>query len=329
MKTQEEFTRLYNEQLLNELKTLEVKRRKTLLGIIVFSLVNLAAAGIFAVILVLLFYTSNPCATCGLILFPILILVVWAVGYSHIKSGYVKDFKTQVISKIVKFIDEGLTYASGQSISRSDFVGSRIFLKNPDRFSGEDHVSGTLGKTRVEFSEVHAEDKTEYTDSKGRRHTRYSTIFRGIFFIADFNKNFSGGILVLPDTAQKLFGSLIGSALQSANIFRNKLIKLEDPEFEKTFVVYGDDQIESRYVLSTSLMQRILEFKRKTRRDIYLSFAENKVMVAVPYNRNLFEPRLFRSIMDYRQAEEYYQQIQLFAGIVEDLNLNTRIWSKQ
>ena len=47
------------------------------------------------------------------------------------------------------------------------------------------------------------------------------------------------------------------------NIFlllpRQKLIKMDNPEFEKEFVVYSDNPIKARYILTHSLMQRILK----------------------------------------------------------------------
>ena len=113
------------------------------------------------------------------------------------------------------------------------------------------------------------------------------------------------------------------------NIFRGQLIKLEDPEFENHFVVYGDDQIQARYILSMSLMERIVEFRKKTGRKIYLSFVGSKVFVAASYTKSLFEPRLFRTLLDFEPIREYFEDLQLTIGIVDDLNLNTRICSKQ
>jgi len=329
MKTTEELQRLYSEQLLGSLKELEGRRKKTLLGMAALTAVAGLAGLVVMVPFIITVSSSESCVPCGLMFLLVLIFIGYVVGLGVLKGRYVRDFKGRVMPKIVAFIDEGLTYSGSQRVGESDFNRSRMFLKNPDRFTGEDYVSGVIGKTRIEFSEIHAEDKTEHRDSKGRRHTSYSTIFKGVFFIADFNKNFKGITLVLPDTAQKMLGGVLGSMLQSKNIMRPPLVKLEDPEFEKLFVVYGDDQVEARYILSTSLMQRITEFRGKTGREIYLSFVDNKVMVAVPSGRDMFEPRLFRSIVDYKQVEEYYNDLQLVTGIVEDLNLNTRIWDKQ
>jgi hypothetical protein len=125
-----------------------------------------------------------------------------------------------------------------------------------------------------------------------------------------------------------MFGGF-GKMLQSWNIGRPDLVKLEDPEFEREFVVYGNDQIEARYILSTSLMRRILDFKQKTGTKIYLSFTGSKVYVAVPINRNMFEPKYFSSISDFSPILDYYRDLEFSVGIVEDLNLNTRIWTKE
>ena len=60
-----------------------------------------------------------------------------------------------------------------------------------------------------------------------------------------------------------------------------------------------------------------------------MSFVGSKVFVAVSFTRNLFEPKLFRTLLDFGLIQEYFEDLQLAIGIVEDLNLNTRIWSKE
>jgi hypothetical protein len=133
--------------------------------------------------------------------------------------------------------------------------------------------------------------------------------------------------VVLPDTAERMLGKF-GQNLQSMSS-RGQLVKLENPEFEKEFCVYSDDQVEARYILSPSLMQRIVEFKRKWDTKIYMSFRDSKVYIAIKMNKNLFETRLFKSIEDFNFIEENIRFLILITGIVEDLNLNTRIWSKE
>jgi Protein of unknown function (DUF3137) len=51
--------------------------------------------------------------------------------------------------------------------------------------------------------------------------------------------------------------------------------------------------------------------------------------VAIAYEEDLFEPKLFKSMLDLRPMQEYFEILQLMLGIVDDLNLNQRIWTKQ
>ena len=67
----------------------------------------------------------------------------------------------------------------------------------------------------------------------------------------------------------------------------------------------------------------------KWKTKIYLSFVDSKVYIAVSLNKNLFETRLFKTIVNYSFIEENVKYLILLIEIVEDLNLNTRIWSKQ
>jgi hypothetical protein len=180
-----------------------------------------------------------------------------------------------------------------------------------------------VGQTAVKFSEVDA----KYESGSGKNRT-VQQIFKGLFFIADFNKDFHGRTFVLPDTAEGFLGKL-GQAFQEWNISRDDLVRLEDPEFEKEFVVYSNDQVEARYILSTSLMKRIVDFKRQSGKKIHLSFINSQVNVTVSFKRNLFEPRLFSTLLDFEPVREYFEDLVLAVGIVEDLNLNIRIWTKE
>ena len=320
-KSASDFAHFYATDLLIELKRLEIVRRAVLGKVKI--LITVAAGLALSVIAIELAFGINWTL---LLLAGILLIGGGSGAYKLIISGYVHQFKVCVMKKIVEFIDPDLTYWAKGHVSATEFNSSRIFTQYPDRMRGDDLVEGRIGLTNIKFSEVHAERKSETTDQHGRRRKRYSTIFKGLFFMADFNKRFYGKTVVLPDTAERLLGGA-GSFLQSLNRSRGQVIRMDNPEFEKYFVVYGDDQIESRYVLSPSLLQRIVDFKEKTGKRVYLSFVGSEVFVAVPYRRHLFEPRVFSKITSFKSVRQYFDDLELALGIVEDLNLNTRIWA--
>lgn len=319
MKTLEDLREFYNATLLADLKNLEQERKK------IARKVTYLLVAIVCVVGVCFFLWIGDFNTNIAAIFVPLVLCLIIGGFlcKFLTRGYVAKFKSLVIERIVHFIDENLSYAANNCIDKSTFMLSKIFTTKPNRYKGDDLVWGKTGATKIRFSEIHA----EHESGSGKNRRRY-TVFKGLFFIGDFNKDFTTQTVVLPDTAEKLFGYL-GQKLQSLNIFRGQLIRLDDPEFEKHFVVYGNDQIQARYILSTSLMERIVEFKKKTGRKIYLSFVGSMVFVAVSYTKKLFEPRLFRTLLDFGPIREYFEDLQLAIGIVDDLNLNTRIWSKE
>jgi uncharacterized membrane protein YqjE len=147
------------------------------------------------------------------------------------------------------------------------------------------------------------------------------SVFQGLFFVADFNKDFRGQTLLLSHD--------ISSKIQALHKGKGQAVSLEDPDFKKLFVVYSNDQVEARYILSTSLMERLVTFRKRANRKIQISFVDSLIYIAIAYEEDLFEPKLFSSMLDLAPLKEYFETLQLMLSIVDELNLNQRIWTKQ
>ena len=160
-----------------------------------------------------------------------------------------------------------------------------------------------------------------------KKHTleQVGSQFLGMFAIVEFNKNFNGTTIILPDQFEKRIGYL-AKTIQSLNISGNQLVNLEDTEFENEFVVYSSDQVEARYVMSTSLMQRITRLKKKIGKPIMLSFKNNKLYFAVYHPYGFLRLNESKNLITSNALELLYEDIVNAIGIVEDLNLNTKIW---
>ena len=221
-------------------------------------------------------------------------------------------YKNRIIPKFLGFITPENSYIPNQKISKSIFEKSLLFPHEINEVHGEDYMRFKFGDIDIMFCES---EVTSYGPSV--------PMFKGIFMSATFNKSISSKTFIFPKKGtsffRKLRFKLFGSSYH---------IQLEDPDFEKEFIVLGDNQVESRYILTTSLMQRILDYKRKLNAELAFSFISNKVYCTIPSTKNLFETALFDSFMDYRFISQSYEPIMLYAGIVEDLNLNLRIWSE-
>lgn len=321
LRTAGEFQQFFQHDLAPCLAGCEADRKRVARNVVLL----ISIVGGLAVIAALFVLNSGEPGL--LMLVAIVAVAIIAIGYHAVTNSYRKKFKGELVSQIVRFLG-GFEYWPDRYIDQHRFLESRIFEHRIDRYRGEDFISGLAGKTHFECSEVHAEYKTTTTDSKGRRRTHWHTIFKGLYFIADFNKHFVGTTLVLPDSAEATFGWL-GQKLQEMNFSRpGELVKLEDPEFEKLFVVYGTDQIEARYILSPALMRRLVSFRSRLGHAVHLSFVGGSVYIAVNPGKNLLEPSIFSEVC-FETCSELFEDLTLVLGIIEELNLNTRIWSKQ
>lgn len=321
--------RLYDLTLLPELRTLDRQRMRLCGGIvglwIVTALVTIAAFAVGSALedrgISEIALTSSG-AVAGISLFGAWFFVLQSIRRSA--DAYVDRFKSSVIGNIVRLIDPSLTYVPDSCVSRDMYNQSGLFPQDWDAYDGDDFVSGRIGATPVEFSEVH----TRYDASGENQRRKYRTVFHGLFFACAFNKVFVGRTYVLPDRLEKTFGQF-GAVLQRSRSRYGERVKLQDPTFEERFVVYGTDQTVARYVLSTGLMARLTAFRSKARQDIRVAFVDSIMYVAISFRRNLFEPRVWRSLLDFGEIQTYFENLQLVVGIVEDLNLNTRIWGER
>ena len=308
----DDFKEFYEQKLLPDLQELEgerlqikAKSKKVLIWLL----------SVLSIISVLLIYLGEP----KLIIFlgAISTIPYFLVQKKYAKS-YKKDFKSRIIPLVIKFVDGNLTFNALKGIEEQEIGKSRLFYKAYDRSSMEDLVQGNYQGQPIQFSEVTLEYHL-------KKRSEYKTIFQGIFFVCDFNKHFATDLHIYTHVGKILFGEWAES---SKDPFGD-IVTLEDPTFQENFSVYGKDQVEARYILSTSFMQRLMDFFKKVQSPIHISFVDSKMYLAINTNQDLFEARISKTILDVDFIKSHLDSFILFTGIIEDLNLNRRIWGKE
>ncbi|MFH6995011.1 DUF3137 domain-containing protein [Flavobacterium sp. FlaQc-48] len=255
--------------------------------------------------------------------------IVGIVMYFRIDDDarqYKIAFKTKILGSALKKINDTLTLTPKSGLPEYEFISSELFTTEPDRYKTEDLINGTVEKTSFWFAEVHAEYKTERQTKNGTR-TEWHTIFKGIIFVADFNKNFNVSTIVRP----KSFGNAVG-AWFSKNVFsfgNDEIVQLENTAFDNQFVTYSRNQIEARYILTPAMMERILNLNNKSNETISLSFLNSKMYIAFPLSSNYFEAPIHESLLTPDLLTEDLSIVQFMHDIVHELDLNTRIWGKE
>lgn len=315
MKTQKEIHKFYAKTILPDLKDLELTRRK-IHAVLKVVLWILLASWIPLAILMTRFMEGwiEGVRTTAILLF-----ITYAIFYAILTRNFTKQVTQHVEGRLLRFLLSDLHLYPKKKIEKGTFKRSGLFLKKITKYRGQNLTTGRIGNTRIEFSEIEATGQ----DSDGDH-----TVFEGLFFVADFNKHFQGRTFVLPDVAENLFGSF-GQVLQSINQSRPPLVKLENPEFEKQFVVYSEDQIEARYILSPAFMDRMVAFQTQYQNCVYISFAGSRIFIAIRSLYPLFSPSVYTSLFDYDQIKKYCEILQMALDVVDSLNLNTRIWTKE
>lgn len=320
MRTQEEFERFLAEELAPKIRGIEAERARVAAE---RQAAKLPGAWKIAAVALGLLLGSATGKFDAFVIVAVAPFGVDIVRMSRVRDTATPRVRAELLEAVVTFWDPSFRYEPRGTISREEFDASRLFQgESCDSYAGEDLVLGRHGATVFRFCQLAVQQR-----KRRRGKTRTEDVFRGIFFAADFNKEFRGETLVVPDTAERHLG-MVGRALQAAaSGGRLRLVELEDPEFERAFVVRSSDPIEARYLLSPSLMRRILAFHQNTGSQLRLSFTRGHVYLAVPVPGDLFSVSL-HAPLDAAKLRAWAGELLFATSIVDEFDLNTRIWSK-
>ena len=102
---------------------------------------------------------------------------------------------------------------------------------------------------------------------------------------------------------------------------------LEDPKFSKRFIIYSSDQIEARYALTPTFMERFCNLKTVFgAKKIQCSFYDGNLMIAIETNKNLFEiGNLFIPLDRPETIKTLYKEIDAIYKIIDSLKLHENI----
>jgi hypothetical protein len=308
---------LLNGPLEGALKQLDARRIKALEDRVLLRMV----LGIVGVFFIVPFSIKSFRFPASFFIAAGFVLIVWLCT-SRMPKDLLCSFKIEVVPVLLCTLADGTFYEPTRYIPEAEFKESRLY-QAPDIYNGMDYIEGVAGKTHFRCSYVHAQEEREErvteTDNNGnirtRTETRRYTIFAGLFFSADCNKYFHGYTVITPGSGSDrlLFGG-------------RSLVTMENPDFNGEFVVKSSDQVEARFLITPAMMERLMALKSRFG-AFRLSFTGSRIRIALPGWYNYLAPDIKRPI-DRSQAKMIYDRLVAIIGIVENLDLSTRIWTK-
>lgn len=144
--------------------------------------------------------------------------------------------------------------------------------------------------------------------------------FRGMFGCCETEQSFRSGVILLPDHLEMQLGYLAPHIQRLKERYGNRLVRLEDPEFERLFAVYATDEVEARRVLTPAMMQRICQLRRSFSRDLMLSFHGHRLCFAAETPDGFLRPGR-RSLDDEKLVEQLYHEINFCRTLAGELKI--------
>ncbi|GGI77282.1 Galanin [Shewanella hanedai] len=238
---------------------------------------------------------------------PLIPLVWWS---SKPISRYKSGVKELVYPKIFRYFGDDFTFSPTDSMSLSTLKRSKL-LPYYDDANFEDYVRGTYKGIEIAINEL---ELTKEVKRDKRNETQ--RVFRGVMVQLSSHKKFTGHTVVV-----KTRGGFINFLSDSFKSLSRA--KLEDVRFEKQFDVFSSDQIEARFLLTVTFMERLQELASCFSGKIQCAFYEDKLLIMLASSENRFE---LGSIFNGATFEYEFSQInkemrQLFA-MIEVLKLD-------
>ncbi len=297
-----EFKQYFNKKIRPHLQIIEKQR---IIHVIVFCLV------IVLIIITIVIYPHIPfCQNKDGIVNLRGLLVITTVEIAlaeFVRKHYTNYAKKLCFVPLLSFIGDIQIISSETNKNMMDkYISKLRLLPKHDIFFCDDFLCGEYKNINVEIAEVDLRKDTK------RSKNRYVQVFNGLFIKFKSFKNFKGYTIIKGDKLK------IGD--------NSKYVRLEDPEFEKIYDVYGSDQIEARYLLTTGFMNRLVKLsKKEIGKSLTVSFEHGNVNIAIASTKDWFEVPLFHDATDIVNYRGILLELMDIFSIIDILKLEQNI----
>lgn len=239
-------------------------------------------------------------------------------GFLYIANRVKKQFERRVKKSVIKVF---LSYFGDfhwncdLCLDLFEILESRLIGSNErTEIKGDDYFWGTHKGLKFIISELKA---TVPGDKKRVQ------IFSGLFIKIDMNKKVNSHTVVFEDCSLKSLSGLTHLPLSFSGFSKTEM---EDPEFNSMFDVYTTDEVEARYVLTTSFIERLKKLKQiYSAKEIRVSFNDNSMLLALKCNNDMFVMGDVRKpITDAGEIQTTFEQFVSVLSIAEVLNLESK-----
>lgn len=194
------------------------------------------------------------------------------------KREYTAAYKEKILPKLAKLFGEFIYDIAG-CVDLKALAPSKI-LPSYDNYKSEDYFKGTYKGVELEFSEL------KLTEKQGSgKNRRTVTKFKGLVILLNMqSKKFYG-----HTTLQRNAGKITEWFKEKSS--KMKRARMADPEFEKIFDAYTNDQVEARYLIDPLMIEDLKAlYEEYEGKSLAAAWYDSKMLVMISSKHNHFEP---------------------------------------
>lgn len=227
-------------------------------------------------------------------------------SYQKYSNGYKKLF---VKSTFNKLFDE-VYYDVDNSVNVDkvfDNIKNVGMLQIGNCIHSNDYIYGKYKGVNFEYSDFVTSNKTDDSNI---------VLFAGQWLIFDFNKKFKFDFQV----CEKDFKN---SKVDRENF---KKVELEDIEFNNIFNVYSQNDLDTFFVLTPSIIEKLKELNNNLNGSLLLCFVENKLHIGLCNGEDFFERDVSSEINVNKENEKVMEDLKVILSFVDILNLDNDLF---
>ena len=218
-----------------------------------------------------------------------------------------RDVKTatkgNIVGGVCRFLGWTFTEKLEEPTNFEFFGYMGLVTSNYSRSSFEDMITGEAHGAGFQSYEAHLEKR-----EMSGKNQKWVTKFRGQLLAIQFDQKFLGETVVLRDNG-------IFNRKKRRNM---KRVGLVDPVFEKIFEAYGTDQVEARYLLTPTFMQRLVDLEHSVDgKNIRFAFVGGELLIAID-TANRYEPgSMFKPLIGSSRTQKILDEIGAVYDVID------------
>lgn len=248
---------------------------------------------------------------------------LWIIGLSAAGAGFwAYSPRAKAIKQTKEGINTALAAALGLHYAHdtgpgAGFERAQAFRMVPsfNRSNFEDMWSGTIGPRSFSLHEAHLQQRRQ-----SGKNTRYVTVFRGPVMTISADRRFHGTTLVERARKHRKFGFFGEKDELEAGAMALARVDMVHPGFEDQFTVYSSDQVEARYLVHPTYVEKMIALEQAfAGKKIRALFHEGEVTVVLE-SANMFESGSMDATRDREMVETCVSQLMAMADLAATLN---------